>query len=302
MPYFNPTIRITGGEDEPDLLAGGVLNGLTRPFYHPLSHKLVPSFLMALVTMGLLPLALMVRWLRDFIAQQEQQFWHLAEWLRLQSGDPDAQELEQAAQRLHHHAGLALLTRLFMLAAVVAAAMHFSTRPFDLRSLYRFAYQMPASTEAIVYALALSAAGVCHWAHLAWHQQNVERYVRLFSHIAARNGLAEVPLPATELGLRPMWIIAGIILASGGALWGIPVMLAAGAHRRYIKGASVQTRAILAERLRALLRQRRPAMRLPQPITVIRTCVRPNCRAPLPTPASYCPRCGTRVVRKMEVA
>ncbi|HWP39791.1 MAG TPA: zinc ribbon domain-containing protein, partial [Tepidisphaeraceae bacterium] len=77
---------------------------------------------------------------------------------------------------------------------------------------------------------------------------------------------------------------------------GLALMLAAGAHRRYTNRSSVRIRAELAERLRGMLLQRRPMMQVPRPISVMRTCIRPNCRAKIPTVANYCPRCGTRAV------
>jgi hypothetical protein len=168
--------------------------------------------------------------------------------------------------------------------------------------MYRFAFHVPQTPEQMLFTFAICAAAVTQWSHLAWHQQNVERYVRWFNHLASRQGIDEVPLPKLELGLHPVWIIAGVGLAAcGGALWAIPVMLAAGAHRRYIIGTSAQTRAILAERVRSILLQRRPIMRLPQPLIVMRQCVRPNCRSPLASAAMFCPRCGTPAARAMNV-
>jgi hypothetical protein len=113
--------------------------------------------------------------------------------------------------------------------------------------------------------------------------------------------LRPVDEPPLQLGLRATWIIAGLAMVMMGAIWGFPVLLAAGAHRRYTISTSVLTRAALADRLRALLAQRRPTMRIPKPITIVRACLRPNCRAPLSEEANFCPRCGTPAVRKMDV-
>jgi hypothetical protein len=188
-----------------------------------------------------------------------------------------------------------------MLVALGVVMKHFAIRPFSIRELFRFAYQIPAGSAAVIFALSISAAAGCHWAHLAWHQQNVEQYLRWFNQLAARQGLHEVPLPRLELGLSPVWIVAGLALLLSGAAWGLPVMLACAAHRRYIRVGSVRTRALLAERMREILMRRRPAMQVPRPVTVIRTCVQPNCRAPVPSAASYCPRCGTRATRTMDL-
>jgi hypothetical protein len=92
-----------------------------------------------------------------------------------------------------------------------------------------------------------------------------------------------------------------VIIASSGAFWGLPVMLAAGAHRRYTIVASARMRGLLAENMRTMLRARRPAVRIPAPITPIKMCVRPNCRSPLASAANFCPRCGTRIAKSVDV-
>jgi hypothetical protein len=302
VSQFNPTIRVVHPNDEPDLLAGAVLNSLAQAPYRKLSIGLAPSLILSILTLGFVPIIATMRRLRGFIAIQEQQFWHLAEWMRLQAGDADAGELQKAARQIRFNVTLAAMTGLPLLFAIGALAMHYTDRPFDLDNLFRFIYRMPDTREALFFDLAISAAAVCNWAHLVWHQQNVERYLRWFNLIVSRReNLPEVPLPRLELGLWPLWIIAGLVLAMSGALWGIPVMLAAGAHRRYIRNIDPPTRAALAERLRSMLLQRRPAVRVPKPVVVERICVRPNCRSPLQMTASFCPRCGTRVARVMDV-
>jgi hypothetical protein len=40
---------------------------------------------------------------------------------------------------------------------------------------------------------------------------------------------------------------------------------------------------------------------VPKPVAFVRTCIRPNCRSPLSTVAVFCPRCGTRAARAMDV-
>jgi hypothetical protein len=301
LTQFNPTIRIVQPDDEPDLLAGAVLNSLTRPMHRGFAIGIVPAFAFTLLTIGIAPVLSMTRRLRMLIVQQEQQLWHLAEWMRLQTGDAEAIELQKSSQQIRFNMPLALLTGLFVLIAVCAIGMHFTGQPFVLREMYRFAFRFPATPEAVIFAFSLPAAAVCNWAHLAWHQQNIERYVRWFNHLASRQNLQEIALPPIELGLRPLWIVTGLLISLTGALWALPVMLAAAAHRRYIRVGSPKVRAALAERLRAMLLARRPMMRVPKPVAFVRNCLRPNCRSPMPTSASFCPRCGTRAARAMDV-
>jgi hypothetical protein len=239
--------------------------------------------------------------MRNIIAQHEQQLWHLAEWLRVQTSDPDAAALQESAEEIRFSPLLAIGMWAAVLVAAGAVLAHFSNAPFSVRAAYRFAFHLPASPAAVTFAVAISIAALLNLAHQVYHQQHIERYLHRFNQIIQRQELRPVPEPPLHLGLRPTWIIAAMFMVLMGALWGFPVLLAAGAHRRYTISTSVMTRAALADRLRALLAQRRPTMRIPKPITIVRACIRPNCRAPLSDEASFCPRCGTPAARKMDV-
>jgi hypothetical protein len=300
LSNFNPTIRIVQPINQPDRLAEGVLNSLTRPAHSKLSFSFTRSLILTIFTLGILPLLTMIRQLRGLIAQQEQQLWHLAEWMRLQNGDADAIELQKASQKIRFNTPLGLLSWLFVLIAICAIALRFTSQPFNVRDLFRFAYHIPNSPEAVIFNIAIAAAAMCNWAHLAWHEQNIQRYIRWFNRASQRQNVSEIVLFNSPFDMRPMWIIAGIILACSGALWGLPVMLAAGAHRRYTRTVSLQTRSEIAQRLRAILSQQRPAIEVPRAATFMRTCIRPNCRAVSPVIANFCPRCGTRMIRRME--
>src|SRR4029434_9377313 len=107
--------------------------------------------------------------------------------------------------------------------------------PIHWTPVFTFAYHTPDTPLRMVFTFSLCAAAVCHWAHLAWHQNNVENYLRWFNQMLTRQSKNEIPPQKLELGLAPVWIVAGGLLAVGkGAVWALPVMLAAGAHRRYI--------------------------------------------------------------------
>lgn len=301
MSRFQPTSRSILPVNEPDLLADAVMSSLTRTLYFRLSWSAGQTLVSALLTIGFIPVLNMTRWLRGVIAQQEQQLWHLAEWLRLQLGDDDALELQRTADDIRFNVPLGLASVAFLCVAGGAVVQHFAVRPFEVKELFLFAFRAPRTAPAIVFAASISAAAACNWVHLAWHQQNVEKYLRHFNQFALDHEMDPVELPPLELGLRPIWICGAVLMACTGAIWGVPVMLAAAAHRRYTIGISVLTRAMLAERLRKILLARKPATRVPQPIVAARVCVRPNCRSPLSSNAVFCPRCGTRAARLMDV-
>jgi hypothetical protein len=302
LSNFNPTLRIVEPADEPDRFTEGVLHSLGRPAHSSLSSSIARSFLYTALTLGIVPMIAMIRQLRKLIDFHQQQFWHLAEWMRLHashSADVDAIELQKASEKIRFNTPLGFLTWLFVLIAVGAIAMHFTVQPFQVRELFRFAYRIPRAPDAMIFDIALCAAAICNLAHLAWHQQNIARYIRWFNQILRRQNLHEVQLP--RLGVGPLWLVGGISLAACGGLWALPVMLACGTHRRYTRFSSLQVRSEIVQRLRSLLFERRPAIRHVPGYAFARACIRPNCRATMPAIANFCPRCGTKVARAMDV-
>jgi hypothetical protein len=69
----------------------------------------------------------------------------------------------------------------------------------------------------------------------------------------------KLTLPPDQIQARAAWgwIVAGILLTIAGAFWGLPMMLAAGAHRRYIKDVSRDARAQIARGVEAMMERRR---------------------------------------------
>jgi hypothetical protein len=289
-------------QHDPDLLAGAVLNSLTRPLYYPLAWDVLPTFIAAALTGGVLPTMMIPKWLKGIIAQHQQQLWHLAEWLRLQGNDPQVVKLQNSTRQIHYNIPLALPPLLFSLIALVTAIITLESNALNFNSLYALVFTFPQSPEGIVFTLSVIAGAVCNWVHLAWHQRNMNRWITDFNNIAPRIAVEPVPVPRFVVGVRPLWLLAGIALSASGAIWPIPVMLAGAAHRRYTLVASVKLRAALGQRLRTILNNRRPPLRMPRPMpTVIRACIRPSCRASLPVDAAFCPRCGTRAVSAVDV-
>lgn len=295
-------MRLVQPSDGPDPLAEAVLNCLTRPIYTRLSWGAPLTFIMALVTLGIVPVVAMLGWLRGLIAQHQQQLWHLAEWLRLETGDTNAALLQKAAERIRLKKIFTILSITFVSAAASIIIGLLATGSLQWQQILSFGLQPPTTGLQFLFSVLIIAAAICNWLQQIWHQMNMHRFLNGFNAITEKHGLEQIELKKpVEHGLGVVWIIGGLILALQGAYWGLPVMLAAGAHRRYTSGQSVILRGALAERLRAILLARRPVLEVPGPAVPARVCHRSNCRAPLSSIASFCPRCGTRVSRWSEV-
>src|SRR5436309_1811395 len=95
VPTASP--RATGASV--DLLASAVLRSLGRPVGVPPAWRFGKNVAFGLLTLGTAPV---IEWIYRFrrVARAEaQQFWHLAEWMRLRSGQPDTAQLLALAQR-----------------------------------------------------------------------------------------------------------------------------------------------------------------------------------------------------------
>jgi hypothetical protein len=117
--------------------------------------------------------------------------------------------------------------------------------------------------------------------------------------VAEAEGVHRARADSLGLGIRPLWLVGGVGMMMLGAPWGVVAMLAGGAQRRYINGTSRNTRADVAQRLRAMMVRRRVATGaatagVPVPVYLRDRCVEPKCRAEIPRGVNYCPRCGTR--------
>jgi hypothetical protein len=225
--------------------------------------------------------------------------------MRVSSGE-DAAPLAQSAEQIRLRPILSALPPVCGLAALfvlIFTGIRYEPS-FDelLNATYRY-FPASASDSAprwadTIFAAWVTLLGVGYislWLAMQMQQNAVRRFERMFSVFATREGASEVPTPRPSLGLRPIWLIAGIVLSLGGAIWAIPMMLAGAAQRRYTKRIVVATRVKLAQSVREIMQSRRPGMPVPMPVTLLRTCPGEHCAAKLPPGAKFCPRCGTRV-------
>lgn len=290
--------------DRPDYLAGAVLQSLSRamgPRWHWGAFK---TFLLGVASFGLLPILIWPRRFGDFVTTEQHQLWHLAEWLRLRTGNPQAVALRDRVDRI---AAISALTYLswFIIATVAAViASHLwntaANLPDDLLNLtYLFPEQADRSRQQLnvylVWMIGVSAAYLLHWIQVQAHVRNVRRVVKIFNRLALTEGIATIKLRDAGAGLRPLWLLAAVPLVSFGVFWGVPMMLAGALHKRYVLIVSTDLRSELAFRVRALLLAQRPRMRVPRPPRLRMNCPSELCRNAVPETANFCPRCGTPV-------
>jgi hypothetical protein len=299
---FSPT---SPPAPRPDTLAGAVLNSLARPITNIFSWGLLRTVFLGAITFGIAPLFALSKRLRHSTSLERAQLWHLAEWVRTNCGE-DAAPLAQAAEQIRLRPILSALPPLCGLVALfglIFASLQYEPS-FDalLNSTYGY-FQASArdfappwaDTIFAAWAIPLGVGYISLWLAMQIQQNAVRRFVRMFSVVAQREGASEVPTPRPSLGLRPLWLGAGIVLSLGGAIWAIPMMLAAAAQRRYTKRIGAATRVKLMQSVREIMHLRRPDMPTPMPVMLLRTCPSERCAAKLPPGAKFCPRCGTRV-------
>ena len=155
------------------------------------------------------------------------------------------------------------------------------------------------------YLASVSAGYLAHLWQVNRHARAVGQFLRAYdAATAAPSGAADrraeaTPLrrPGFQLRLKFGPVLAGLGLAVAGVLWGIPMVLAAGAQGKYVWGDGPRARRSLSARIRATAEADRPAVSLPRSNFADASCPNAQCRAPLPADAAYCPRCGTRVAR-----
>jgi hypothetical protein len=289
--------------ESPDYLAGALLQSLMRPLEGPFTWSLPGTIILSLLTLGIAPLALLPRKMRMYSNRERDQLGHFCKWMREQYGS----SADQLWQRTSTIPRLMFLLRLVGIAAIIVSLIAMASylneggEPHDLFSatigfMHTNPQRFPISAENLfnVWTISLLIGYGAYWLSLIAHQVRARKFVGRFNAFARQNVLQEVPVPKFSLGLRPFWLIGGAIMASNGLIWALPMMLAAGAQRRYIKDRSRSMRATLAQRVRDVLAGSRPDVRFGVPTILKRKCATQRCAAPLPGIARFCPRCGAR--------
>ena len=289
----------------PNTLSGAILISLSRPVGNFFSWGAARTFLVGAITFGIGPLFALSKRFRHLTGLERSQFWHLAEWMRTNCGE-DAAPLAEAAEQIRVRPILGALPPLCGLVALFALIFAWFNYDPSLHHLLNATYRyFPASANDgapswadgifALWAVPLGVGYIALWLGMQVQHNAIRRFVRMYDVLATREGAQSVPTPRPSLGLRPLWLAGGILLAFGGAIWAIPMMLAGAAQRRYTKRIDAATRMRLAESVREIMHARRPEVAVPMPVSLLRTCTGELCAAKIPAGAKFCPRCGTRV-------
>ncbi len=291
---------------EPDQLGASVLRTLSRSYRNQFSTSAIRSGFLGLLTLGIWPLARLRRQFRNYVLFERQQNWHLAEWVRTRFGGEEANAFADATRALHYSRLLQWFSTLCVIAVIL-----FVIQPLDLkfddgginRVLDRtFGFlHLPASNYAddilpwfILWNVAMGLGYMTHWMQVRRYRRRAARTMTRFEAVVRREGVTAT-LPPRMITLPDFrWGAIGLILAAFGGFWAIPMAFAGAAQRRYIDVASATARAKLLEAVRAMQQQQRSTASLATYTMHGRRCDTELCRAPLPSGAKFCPRCGMR--------
>jgi len=313
MTAFSPTNTTLDPPGQTDELAGAVLAGLSRPIDRAKPWGLVATVVLSVLTFGLLPL---LRWparLRNACRREQQQLWHLAEWLRLNSGRPDALALQNSTRRLAFRPGLNLVALVVLFLAILTPAGMMPVHPhWTWGIIYQSMYfktamvrrQFTIGTGAtdpflvnfsMTWSVAVTVALLLHWIQIQLHVGDMRMFLTRFNAITAAHGLKPVRMPHTGIGLRPIWLLAGVVLMGMGVRWALPLMIVGAVQNRYLSRTSYIVRHEMAQRMNLLVSLQNPAAAVVRPMRLWSCCTNPQCGAMVPPAAKFCPRCGVAV-------
>jgi hypothetical protein len=282
----------------PDRLAGALLYSLSRPMPDKGMWGLARTVLLGVLSFGLWPLFEWIKRFGDLARAESVQWEHLAEWLRLRSGYPESAELARWIPRTDKGLLLRSISLVCGVGVIWAFFLHLHGQfswAMLMGATYRGGLSPLTARLFTIWTIGLGVGYLVHWLNVALHVRATERLIGQINSLAQREGFGPMPTPAGGWGLRPMWLVAGIVLTVMGAGWGLPMMLAGALQRRYVLSTGRRMRGMVAERLRAMLSLRHPTMSLPTPVMLRRRCDNPVCRSTVSMAANYCPRCGSRL-------
>jgi hypothetical protein len=289
-----------------DHLADSVLRSLGRSFRNQFSLSPAKATAMGLITFGLWPFWQLSRQFADYVTFERQQFWHLAEWLRVRRGGDEAIALHEAVKNLKRSRALKTVASLGIALFIMAVCSELNGR-FSIHSLIGATYhgrQVRSMSYHVwpAWVVGLSVAYLCHVGQIALHHYRLKQFAERFNKVAEREGVAPIASPTPSKNVDLKWIMPAALFTWLGAGWGLPMALAGVLQRGYINETATHFRAALLDRARAMIQQQRPAVAVPSYVIHGRRCDNPLCRTALKAGARFCSRCGASAGLISEVA
>jgi hypothetical protein len=251
MSAFNPISTTFHPPRNGDAHGAALLSALERNAGYRLSWDLGTTLVLGLLTAGLLPMVILLLRFRTFATSGKFHLEHVTEWMEKRGRATP--QLLAATHRLAGGWPSAIWAGIaFAVAALLAAGAQVVWQ--DRSVLPLWSIYLVDSRWGIPAAYMLLVAGgfvPCSWVALKLFADRVQEYA---------HALDSASLPASRDIVVPAapdwkWLACGVALLAAGCIWGPAMMLAAGAHRRYINQSTSALRADITARLRALMRQ-----------------------------------------------
>jgi hypothetical protein len=305
---FSPNVRVVEPAESLDPLGAAVLQSFGRMYGRWLSWGVARTTILGVLTVGILPMLVLPWQLRRFTRVLGSELWHLAEWMRLASGEPRAGELRDAVPLVRWRPGFWVASLLVMLLFGAMAGRELSggrgLRAVETWREYRVSRPAQAraaqARAAMLWTIGLTIAYGLHWAHVRSVAGDLREFAARFNDITRTSPLPPVEVDGVGTGLRPVSLAVGIVLCAVGAVWALPMLVAAALQRRLTSHVSDGMRRQFAQRVRTMLQWRRPALAVPTPASLRQSCRNRLCKLPLPPDARFCPRCGSAVAMTLD--
>ena len=292
-----------------DDLAAVVVRRLEKPSRG--SWGLLKTVVLGVPTFGLLPLFVWSSRFWDYVVDESGALTELAEWSKARGRNPAAVGPLLAAADDTRFRPMPWVQSLIILIFLVgllattlrAAAFDFSTllacTYLHWQAPHHLLYMSRHDVEFVyrAWTIALGLGYVFQWLQVRSHAADVRHFISRFNPIAQAEMLPPVLEPFNGwVYFRPLWIVTAVLLASYGAWWGIPMVLAGMAQRRYTRLTGPHLRRELARRVKDIVALRQMGVGRPglYAVATARRCGNVRCLAPLNANARFCARCGSR--------
>lgn len=277
---------------ERDPLAGVVRRRLERRLPTLGAWGPVRTAFFGTLTFGLLPLIVWTTGFRRHVEQETEALGSLAEWARARGRRPAAVGPLMASAEDLRFRPLAWLVCLLVLLFVIASfAIRFAQSSLTLAALLDCTYfsdatASPSHDLRLMWIAGLTFAYALHWVHVRAHDADLRRFIKRLNPLITAEMLPPVGVPR-RTGFCLLWIVVAVMMGLYGVWWGIPMMLAGAAQRRYMRYTGPTVRRELINRMRDIADISRV------PPQNFGACSNPRCFAARRANSTFCHRCGT---------